>query len=170
MKFICSVNKGVVPHLHPEQGKIAKGGNFAAFNSGWESKNLSTEELVEVLSTQAGLCAWHLVDGQRKAKGTGVIQAGLVIVDIDNQADGKDKEGNKIQKQELTPEEALELDICKKYLTLGYHSPSDSPGWPRFRLVFGLGKQIIDPQFYQWFNKQILDWMLVYIVRHFIIL
>lgn len=156
MKFICSVNTGVVPHLHPEQGKIAKGGNFAAFNSGWESKNLTTEELVEVLSTQAGLCAWHLVDGQRKAKGTGVIQAGLVIVDIDNQADGKDKEGNKIQKQELTPEEALELDICKKYLTLGYHSPSDSPGWPRFRLVFGLGKQIIDPQFYQWFNKQIL--------------
>lgn len=113
MKFICSVNKGVVPHLHPEQGKIAKGGNFAAFNSGWESKNLSTEELVEVLSTQAGLCAWHLVDGQRKAKGTGVIQAGLVIVDIDNQADGKDKEGNKIQKQELTPEEHSNLISVK---------------------------------------------------------
>ncbi len=156
MNFICSVNTSVIPHLHPEQGKIAKGGNFTAFNSGWESKDVTAQELSTILSTQAGLCAWHLINGQRKASGTGVLQAGLIIVDIDNQAEGKDENGNKIQKQELTPEEALELDICKKYLTIGYHSPSDSPGWPRFRLVFGLGKTIIDPQFYQWFNKQIL--------------
>jgi putative DNA primase/helicase len=156
MNFICSVNTSVIPHLHPEQGKIAKGGNFTAFNSGWESKDVAAQELSTILSTQAGLCAWHLVNGQRKASGTGVLQAGLIIIDIDNQAEGKDENGNKIQKQELTPEEALELDICKKYLTIGYHSPSDSPGWPRFRLVFGLGKAIIDPQFYQWFNKQIL--------------
>ena len=156
MNFICSVNTSVIPHLHPEQGKIAKGGNFTAFNSGWESKEVTAQELSTILSTQAGLCAWHLINGQRKASGTGVLQAGLIIVDIDNQAEGKDENGNKIQKQELTPEEALELDICKKYLTIGYHSPSDSPGWPRFRLVFGLGKTIIDPQFYQWFNKQIL--------------
>ena len=156
MNFICSVNTSVIPHLHPEQGKIAKGGNFTAFNSGWESKDVTAQELSTILSTQAGLCAWHLINGQRKASGTGVLQAGLIIIDIDNQAEGKDENGNKIQKQELTPEEALELDICKKYLTIGYHSPSDSPGWPRFRLVFGLGKTIIDPQFYQWFNKQIL--------------
>jgi len=156
MNFICSVNTSVIPHLHPEQGKIAKGGNFSAFNSGWESKDVTSQELSTILSTQAGLCAWHLINGQRKASGTGVLQAGLIIIDIDNQAEGKDENGNKIQKQELTPEEALELDICKKYLTIGYHSPSDSPGWPRFRLVFGLGKAIIDPQFYQWFNKQIL--------------
>jgi len=155
MKFICSVNLGVVPHLHPELGKIADGGNFAAFNSGWESCELATDELAEVLGKQAGLCAWHLQDGKRQKNATGVVQAGLIIVDIDNQADYKDQDGNKVQKQELTVEQALNLDICKKYLTLGYYSPSTKEGWPRFRLVFGLEKPIINAGLYQWFCKQI---------------
>jgi len=155
MKFICSVNLGVVPHLHPELGKIADGGNFAAFNSGWDSCELATGELAEILGRQAGLCAWHLQDGKRQKNSTGVIQAGLIIVDIDNQADHKDQGGNKVQKQELTVEQALELDICKKYLTLGYYSPSTKDGWPRFRLVFGLEKPVINASFYQWFCKQI---------------
>jgi len=155
MKFICSVNLGVVPHLHPELGKIADGGNFAAFNSGWDSSELATGELADVLSKQAGLCAWHLQNGKRQKNSTGVVQAGLIIVDIDNQADYKDQDGNKVQKQELTVDQALELDICKKYLTLGYYSPSTKEGWPRFRLVFGLEKPVIDAGFYQWFCKQI---------------
>ena len=155
MKFICSVNTGVARHLDPELGKIATGGNFAAFNSGWDSVELTTNELAEVLAQQAGLCAWHLQDGKRKKQATGVIKAGLIIVDIDNQADYKDKDGNKVQKQELTVEQALELDICKKYLTLGYYSPSTKEGWPRFRLVFGLESTVINPSFYEWFCKQI---------------
>jgi len=155
MKFICSVNLGVVPHLDPELGKIASGGNFSAFNSGWDACELDTNELGEVLGKQAGLCAWHLQDGKRQKNQTGVIKAGLIIVDIDNQADHKDESGNKVQKQELTVKQALELDICKKYLTLGYYSPSTSEGWPRFRLVFGLETTVINPGFYQWFCKQI---------------
>ena len=99
MKFICSVNLGVVPHLHPELGKIADGGNFAAFNSGWDACELNTTELASVLSKQAGLCAWHLQGGKRQKNSTGVIKAGLIIVDIDNQADFKDENGNKGQKQ-----------------------------------------------------------------------
>ena len=104
MKFICSVNLGVVPHLDPELGKIASGGNFSAFNSGWDACELDTNELGEVLGKQAGLCAWHLQDGKRQKNQTGVIKAGLIIVDIDNQADHKDESGNKVQKQELTVE------------------------------------------------------------------
>jgi len=155
MNFICSVNPGVVPHLHEKTGKIEAGGNFTAFNTGWESLEADVEKIVDCLSKQNGLCAWHLDKGKRSKQSTGVIKAGLIIVDIDNQADHKDEEGNKVQKQELTVEEALQLDICKKYLTLGYYSPSTKDGWPRFRLVFGLEKQIIDPAFYQWFSKQI---------------
>ena len=89
-----------------------------------------------------------LVNGKRVKGETGLIHAGLIIIDIDNQADGKDQDGNKIQKQELTWEQAQELDICKKYLSLAYDSPSTKPGWPRFRLVFGLEKPIIDGEFY----------------------
>lgn len=137
MNFICSLNPGVVPFLHAETGKIEAGGNFKAFNEGWEAKELDTKSLVDQLGKKYGLCAWHLQDGKRKSKSTGVIKAGLIIVDIDNQADYKDEKGNKVQKQELTIEEALELDVCKKYLTVGYYSPSDKEGWPRFRLVFG---------------------------------
>lgn len=155
MKFICSVNLGVVPHLHPGLGKIAEGGNFSAFNSGWDASELTTTELVSVLQKQAGLCAWHLHEGKRQRNSTGVIKAGLIIVDIDNQADYKDEHGNKVQKQELTVEQALDLDICKKYLTVGYLSPSTSETWPRFRLVFGLETPVINPGFYQWFCKQI---------------
>ena len=155
MKFICSVNLGVVPHLDPDQGKIATGGNFAAFNAGWDAVETTTTELAEILAKQAGLCAWHLQEGKRQKNSTGVIKAGLIIVDIDNQADHKDEHGNKVQKQELTVEQALELDICKKYLTLGYYSPSTTEGWPRFRLVFGLETTVINPNFYQWFCKQI---------------
>ena len=110
MNFICSVNEVVAKHLHPETGKIAVGGNFSAFNSNWIASELNAEQIAERVGQSHGLCAWHLLNGQRNSKGTGVIKAGLIIVDIDNQADHKDSEGNKVQKQELTVEEALELD------------------------------------------------------------
>ena len=155
MKFICSINKVVAEHVHPKTGKIAAGGNFAAFNANWIPSETSVSELKFELEQGYGLCAWHLLDGKRQSESTGVIKAGLIIVDIDNQADGKDKDGNKIQKQELTPEQALELDICKKYLTLAYYSPSTSESWPRFRLVFGLETPIIDGEFYKFLTQKI---------------
>ena len=155
MKFICSVNEVVAKHLHPETGKIASGGNFSAFNSNWIASELEASEIAGHVGDSHGLCAWHLINGQRNSKGTGVIKAGLIIVDIDNQADHKDKEGNKVQKQELTVEEALELDICKKYLTVGYYSPSTTEAWPRFRLVFGLESPIVDPKTYKFLTQQI---------------
>lgn len=155
MKFICSINKVVAEHVHPKTGKIATGGNFAAFNANWIASELDTDELSNELKQGYGLCAWHLLEGKRQAESTGVIKAGLIIVDIDNQADKKDENGNKVQKQELTPEQALELDICKKYLTLAYYSPSTTEGWPRFRLVFGIESPIIDAEFYKYFTQKI---------------
>ena len=118
MKFICSINSVVAKHVDATTGKIEAKGNFTSFNENWEALELTTDELSEHLKQKSGLCAWHLHEGKRKANRTGVIKAGLIIVDIDNQADHKDKDGNKVQKQELTVEEALELDICKKYLTV----------------------------------------------------
>lgn len=155
MKFICSINEVVAKYVNSKTGKISAGGNFAAFNSNWKACELTTNELKLELEKGYGLCAWHLLDGKRQADSTGVIQAGLIIVDIDNQADHKDKDGNKVQKQELTPEEALDLDICKKYLTLAYHSPSTTKRWPRFRLVFALEKPIFDANFYKFFTQKI---------------
>jgi len=155
MKFICSINEVVTKYVNSKTGKISAGGNFAAFNNNWKACELTTNELKTELEKGYGLCAWHLLDGKRQADSTGVIQAGLIIVDIDNQADHKDKDGNKVQKQELTPEEALELDICKKYLTLAYHSPSTTGAWPRFRLVFALEKPIFDANFYKFFTQKI---------------
>jgi hypothetical protein len=155
MNFICSINKKVVNFLNETTGKIGPGGNFQAFNENWKSARLTTTQIAEEVAKRHGLCAWHLVEGKRQKNNTGLIQAGLIIIDIDNQADGKDENGNKIQKQELTADEALELEICKKYLSLAYDSPSTTPTWPRFRLVFCLEKPILDPGFYQWFTREI---------------
>lgn len=155
MKFICSVNKSVASHVDPKAGKILDGGNFSAFNTGWEASTLDAQEISEFVSLKAGLCAWHLKDGKREKNNTFPEQAGLIIIDIDNQADAKGPNGEKVQQQELTFSEALDLDICKKYLSLAYDSPSTSEEWPRFRLVFGLEKPITDPGFYQWFSKKV---------------
>jgi P4 family phage/plasmid primase-like protien len=155
MQFHFSRNQEVRNHVHPKTGKISAGGNFKAFNENWEKLTENITSIAENVQHGYGLCAWHLVDGKRSKNETGCIQAGLLIIDIDNQADGKDSEGNKIQDQQLTVEQAKKLDICQKYLSFAYYSPSHTEDWPRFRLVFGLEKPIIEPDFYQWFTRQI---------------
>ena len=155
MRFICSVNEKVVGALHPSTGKVEAGGDFSVFNSAWIQKEITVDEIATAVKNKQGLCAWHLVNGKREKDNTLPIHAGLIIIDIDNQADGKDKDGNKIQKQELTWQQAEQLEICQNYLSLAYNSPSNTDSWPRFRLVFGLEKPIIDPDFYQWFTRQI---------------
>lgn len=158
VKFIYSRNQKVTEALNPKTGKIAKGGNFRAFNENWIQCESDIGELLKyVCNDQNGLCAWHLLDGRRREKETGCIKAGLIIIDIDNQANGKDENGEKIQDQQLTVEEGLELDFCKKYLSAAYLSPSHKPNWHRFRLVFGLEKPIIDTGFYQWFTRFISE-------------
>jgi len=155
MKFYYSRNLEVRKHVNPKTGKIAAGGNFKAFNENWTSEFDNVSAIAENVKNGHGLCAWHLIDGKRSRNETGCIKAGLIIVDVDNQADGKDKDGNKIQDQQLTVGQALELDVCQKYLSFAYYSPSHEDGWPRFRLVFGLEKEIIDTGFYQWFLREI---------------
>ncbi len=150
VRFISSVNKEVTKYLNPTTGKIASGGNFSAFNSNWEPVEASIEDISADVLKGAGLCAWHLVGGRRTRNDTDCIKAGLLILDIDNQDDSKDESGNKIQRQELTVEQALQLEICTRFLSFAYKSPSDTESWPRFRLVFGLGKPILDPEFYRW--------------------
>ena len=155
MEFSYSINDEVREYLNPKTGKIASGGNFAAFNENWKASSDSTEVIANRIAAGAGLCAAQLIEGRRKSGDTGFIKAGLVIIDIDNQADGKDENGEKIKDIQLTVEQALELDICKKYLSFAYYSPSNTPDWPRFRLVFGLERDIVQPDFYQWFVRQI---------------
>lgn len=155
MNFVCSINEEVRKYVNSKTGKISVGGNFKSFNENWIPSNTSIDLIADQVNQGAGLCAWHLINGKRVKDSTGCIQAGLIIVDIDNQADGKTTEGDKVQKQELTVEQALELDVCKKYLSYAYYSPSSTPEWPRFRLVFGLEKVIIDPEFFQWFTRKI---------------
>jgi len=155
MKFHYSKNSEVQKHTNQKTGKIAAGGNFKAFNEHWIADTADIKDIAEVVLEGQGLCAWHLIDGKRTRNETGCIRAGLIIIDVDNQADGKDKDGNKIQDQQLTVEQAVELEVCKKYLSFAYYSPSSEQGWPRFRLVFGLEKEIIDAGFYQWFTREI---------------
>jgi len=155
MNFSCSINNVVARYVDSETGKILQGGNFQAFNKNWEALELDAQEISEYVALKAGLCAWQLQDGKRESKSTGLIQAGLIIVNIDNQADKKGPNGEKIQQQELTYAEALDLPICQKYLSFAYDSPSGTESWPRFRLVFGLEKQVRDPKFYQWFSKTV---------------
>ena len=155
MQFVCSLNSEVKKYVNPKTGKISAGGNFKSFNENWIPVTESITFISEQVKEGEGLCAWHLVDGKRIKDKTGCIQAGLIIIDIDNQLDGKTEEGEKIQKQELTPDQALELDLCKNYLSSAYYSPSSTADWPRFRLVFGLEKPILDPDFFQWFTRQI---------------
>jgi P4 family phage/plasmid primase-like protien len=155
MNFQYSRNQVVLQYVNKATGKIPTGGNFKAFNENWEALTGTTKQITKDVLEGSGLCAWHLIDGKRAKNETGCIHAGLIVIDVDNQADGKDEHGNKIQKQELTEEQALVLDVCKNYLSFAYYSPSHTDGWPRFRLVFGLEKPIIDTKFYQWLTRNI---------------
>jgi hypothetical protein len=156
--FYFSRNEEVQKYINAKSGKIAPGGNFRAFNENWIACEGDVDKLAEfVCDKQNGLCAWHLTDGKRKEKETGCLKSGLIIIDIDNQADGKDENGNKIQDQQLSVEQALELELCKNYLSFAYYSPSHAADWPRFRLVFGLEKEITDTGFYQWFTRYIAN-------------
>lgn len=155
MKFQYSRNQAVLKFVNKATGKIAAGGNFKAFNENWEALEGDIEEITTDTLKGYGLCAWHLIDGKRTKNETGCIHAGLIIIDVDNQADNKDSDGNKVQKQELTEEEALALDVCQKYLSFAYYSPSHTDNWPRFRLVFCLEKPILNTQFYQWLTRNI---------------
>jgi len=155
MRFPFSYNTEVRKHVSSRTGKIPPGGNFTAFNENWIADEKTTDEIAVEVAAGTGLCAWHLVKGKRSKDTTVCIKAGLIIIDIDNQADGKDADGNKIQDQQLDVNQINELELCKKYLSFAYYSPSNAEGWPRFRLVFGLEKPIIDTDFYQWFTRQI---------------
>ncbi len=157
MLFFYSKNQKVRQFVNPKTGKINPGGNFKSFNENWEASEAGAEGIAKATAAGDGLCAWHLVNGKRVKDSTGTIKAGLIIIDIDNQADYKDENGNKVQKQELNVKEALELDICKKYLSFAYYSPSTTPEWPRFRLVFGLERPVVDPDFYQWFVREVAE-------------
>jgi len=156
MRFFCSLNSEVKKYLGAS-GKIPSGGNFKAFNENWVPGESSIKEITAAVCSASGLCAWHLIDGRRSKNDTGAIKAGLIIIDVDNQDDKKDSDGEKVQRQELTPTESITLDLSKKYLSLGYFSPSSTATWPRFRLVFGLEKPIIDPEFFQWFTRFIAE-------------
>ena len=155
MLFFYSRNKEVHKHVSSKTGKLPPGGNYKVFNENWEACEDTISTLAQQITQGEGLCAWHLLDGKRTKKGTECIKAGLIIIDIDNQADGKDSQGNKIQQQELSEAQALELQIVKQYCSFAYQSPSYKKDWPRLRLVFGLEKPIIDTQFYQWFSRNI---------------
>ena len=155
MDFLYSRNFEVKKHISPKLGKIPEGGNFGAFNSNWEACEKDIKTISEEVLAGAGLCAWHLVGGKRVKGETNAIKAGLIIIDIDNQADGKDENGNKIKDIQLTVEEISGIEICQKYLSFAYYSPSNAEDWPRFRLVFGLEQPITDPSFHRWLTQEI---------------
>jgi len=136
MNFVCSINSAVASALDKRTGKIEQGGNFSAFNYGWVAQSLNATSIASEVTKSHGLCAWHLIDGKREKNNTTPIKAGLIIIDIDNQADHKDEEGNKVQKQELTFQQAQELEICKKYLSLAYNSPSTSKNLAAIQISF----------------------------------
>ena len=47
MNFICSVNTNVLQALDAVSGKIEAGGDYSSFNSGWEAKKLSSNQIAE---------------------------------------------------------------------------------------------------------------------------
>lgn len=152
MQFYHSRNEEVKKHVNKKTGKISPGGNFKAFNENWLACQDEINAIASCVVEGSGLCAWHLLEGKRSKNETECIKAGLIIIDVDNQLDGKDAEGNKIQKQELDETQSLDLELVKKYCSFAYRSPSYTSTWPRFRLVFGLETPIIDTDFYKWFN------------------
>ena len=84
MQFVCSLNSEVKKYVNPKTGKISAGGNFKSFNENWIPVTESITFISEQVKEGRGLCAWHLVDGKRIKDKTGCIQAGLIIIDIDN--------------------------------------------------------------------------------------
>jgi len=155
MLFIHSRNPEVHKFVSSKTGKIPPGGNYKVFNENWIATEDTIANIAQSTAVGEGLCAWHMVGGRRTKNSTECLKAGLIIIDVDNQADGKDSDGNKIQQQELDEAQALELPVVKQYCSFAYRSPSYTEKWPRLRLVFGLEKPIIDTEFYQWFSRNI---------------
>ena len=72
MDFFFSINHAVSEYVNPATGKIAAGGNFAAFNNNWLPQEADISAMADAVTTQqAGLCAWHLVEGRRREGSTG---------------------------------------------------------------------------------------------------
>ena len=97
MRFSYSFNEKVREYLNPKTGKISADGNFSAFNDNWIASSDEAKVIAEKIAQGDGLCAAHLIDGKRKKGDTGFIKAGVVIIDIDNQLDGKTADGEKIK-------------------------------------------------------------------------
>lgn len=80
----------------------------------------------------------------RERKASNVIQSGLVIVDIDNQAI---VDGSKVYKHGITIEEALNIPFIKEHCKI-YTTCSHTEQWNRFRIILPM-PQAIDADTYK---------------------
>lgn len=131
--------------------------NFKTLNGNFCDVEGTIEDVIAQIKQGHAICAGLLNNQWRsKANFSGSF---WVLSEIDNAALLKDNEGNvirdqdgkgvKIYEHQLTLEEAIEHPFIKQFCSLIYTTPSHSPDWHRFRLVFQLPEFIADIETYE---------------------
>lgn len=116
-------------------------------NSLFENYEVRLEHLIEAIGLGYALCPTQLQNGNNgkpyKIKNNW-IGADLFFIDIDNK-DPQTK--NRKTNDYMTIDDCLALTETQQAMIL-YESPSYTPDWHRFRLVFPLPRYITDPQLF----------------------
>ena len=133
--FKFSVNKGF------KNKDRLPGGSWA---KGWTTVDASPSGLKELI--ESGYCfnPSQLAKGYRQDDN--FLSSQLLVFDIDNKTviDGAD-----VYQPNLTIEQALAHPIISQHAVYLYPTPSHTPDWHRFRIVFILPEAISDPAIYK---------------------
>lgn len=150
MNFNCSINQNIIDKGDPR-------------SAGWGSYGVSTEDLTGAVKMGYAFSPGVInpeffanpmtADGKlrTKPKETDVLNAQIFGIDIDNDKKVHNPETKKYDKTRLTEEEGYttykevsENEWIKKYALFIYTTPSHTPEWNKFRIVFLLPNVIND--------------------------
>lgn len=150
MNFNCSINQNIIDKGDPR-------------SAGWGSYGVSTEDLTGAVKMGYAFSPGVInpeffanpmtADGKlrTKPKEADILNAQIFGIDIDNDKKVHNPETKKYDKTRLTEEEGYttyaevsENEWIKKYALFVYTTPSHTPEWNKFRIVFLLPNVIDD--------------------------
>lgn len=139
--FKFSINKGF------KNKDRLPGGGWA---KGWTTVEASPAALKELI--ESGYCfnPAHLAKGYRVDEN--FLSSQLLVFDIDNKTV---IDGAEVYQPNLTIEQALANPVIRQHAAYLYPTPSHTPDWHRFRIVFLLPEAITDPGVYKTLIQQI---------------
>jgi len=118
--------------------------NWGVLTSQFKDKEGTLDDVIQHIKAGHALCC-SLMGGKGRNTAN-VIGSQWILLDVDNSSEGKDADGEKVRdannkivkvyKHELTLDEALAHPFVQAHCALVYTTPSHTPNWHKFRLVF----------------------------------